>query len=128
MFDLRKMRIDLYLVQSATERANSYAEMARIKLQQYDSDISAWHRQQARQCRYCYYMRSNIAGQAFTLYACEACGRTETHPNAAVPLLCPSCSDALKLCRVCGGDMEGNQRNALDLSRIPWNEARPNDE
>lgn len=117
---LRKKRLDIFEVQSATQRGKEYAESTRRKLEAYDTDEDQVRRLKVRACKYCYYMRGSIAGQAFTPYSCAACGTVKHHENTAVPLLCIECSNKLSLCCRCGGDMLGKNRRTLDLSDIPW--------
>jgi hypothetical protein len=59
-----------------------------------------------RECAWCFYLRSKLAGQAFTRWQCMLCEDEHQHSNTAVPRLCSTCSDTFGLCVSCGGDLD----------------------
>ena len=69
-------------------------------------DGSRDQRKALRECRFCFYVSSGMAGQAFTSFHCGACGNEAHHPNTAVPKLCEMCADKLGACVRCGGERE----------------------
>lgn len=52
-------------------------------------------------CRKCI-----IAGQAFTSYTCQYCGKDDLYHNTAVPKYCSQCSEELNICRRCGKSLQ----------------------
>lgn len=63
-----------------------------------------------RKCSGCFYVRTKMAGQAFTRWKCNLCSAEANHPNTAVPIVCAECSDTFDLCVSCGGDIEMKHR------------------
>lgn len=109
-------QLDLYMLQSATERARQYADDTRRHVDAYATDQSREQRLAARQCPWCFYFRgSRLSGQAFTDWKCSGCGQDFSHPNTAVPMLCPDCSDKHQACTECCADLELRQRRSLTI-------------
>lgn len=104
---------DLFAVQSATERAQSYTEIAIKRAERMQTDPEKTKRRKAGECRWCFYSGAKLAGQAFTPWACARCDAQFSHPNTAVPALCRDCADKAKLCVTCMGDREGRRRKVL---------------
>jgi len=69
-------------------------------------DAQKHQRIASRECRYCYYVSHDLAGQAFTEWQCMSCVETQMHSNTAVPKLCDKCADNLEACVRCGGSRE----------------------
>lgn len=109
------MAWDLYLIQSATRRAEDYAHDSVRRVQRYLVDDEQRERRTiSGYCRWCWYRRSgSLAGQAFTAYRCARCNNEEQHSNTGVPMLCKACTDETELCRGCCGDRDGKQRMVL---------------
>lgn len=89
-----------------THWAERYAANMQNRLNQYQADDRKASRIRDRLCRTCYYLRGGLAGQAFTSYTCQECGKEQSHPNTAVPKYCAACSDKYGACQDCGADME----------------------
>lgn len=87
------------------ERATEYSELS------FQQELSIRDRAEAdahhdrrmlyQECKFCYYFRQGLAGQAFTWYKCECCGAEAQHPNTRVPKLCSQCATTYKCCRRC---------------------------
>ena len=104
--------LDLYTVQSATQRAKDYAQDTIRRVEKClvnDSDKA--RRLAARQCQWCWFRKgTSLAGQAFTEYKCRCCGETKMYPNTSTPMICDACSDATELCCRCCGDLYARVR------------------
>jgi len=76
-----------------------------MKKKPIPDDVRATAQRRAYQeCSKCGFAR--IAGQLFTPYTCRICHEKRTHPNTAVPAICPDCSKPKNLCCRCGGPMD----------------------
>ena len=53
-------------------------------------------------CRKCLMDRCFIAGQGFTKWICQKCGKEFIHHNTNTPKVCKTCSEQYKLCEECG--------------------------
>jgi hypothetical protein len=105
--------LDLFMVQSATERARAYIAETERRVEDSRTDACREARLKARECRWCFY-RSSFAGQAFTDWNCWSCGKEDSHANTAVPRLCDTCADKLGLCVRCCADRELKRRKTLE--------------
>ena len=76
------------------------------RLDQYRTDPHRIQREQLRECPVCFYVDVVVAGQAFTAYTCQRCGKNGMHHDTHVPLLCSECADAIHACVQCGGDRQ----------------------
>lgn len=47
-------------------------------------------------------MDKGIAGQAFTKFTCEKCGKEAYHHNTNTPRFCDKCSEKYNICERCG--------------------------
>jgi len=107
--------MDLFKLQSATQRAVDYAMTVRDRLAAFDADDDRVRRRAKWACRACHYLvGSVVAGQAFSERACEACREPIRWPNTAVPRLCEDCSKRFNACRRCCGDLEMVLRRSLE--------------
>lgn len=110
-----KPPLDLFGVQSATDRARQYAESSLCKALRYNADSEREERLKAHQCPWCWYFRRPvIAGQAFTEWTCSGCGAEAQHANTATPRLCVACAEKYGLCVQCTGDIEMRPRKKLE--------------
>lgn len=106
---------DLYLIQSATQRAKDYADehskrVQRLLVEDDDNPV----RIDQGYCKWCWFRRAtSLAGQAFTSYVCWRCEQEASHHNTAVPRLCPSCVKETELCCSCCGDLKGRMRKKV---------------
>jgi len=109
------VNFDLYLIQSATQRAKDYTkETVRIVQERLIDDARREDRVRDGLCKWCFYRRANtLAGQMFTEYTCWRCDRAHLHHNTAVPRLCADCTKETGLCNACCGDVNGKQRKAV---------------
>ena len=75
-------------------------------------------------CKSCFYLRSGLAGQAFTHQECALCRRNQTYSSTNTDVLCLECAKGNSLCKHCGGDLDMNNM------RSDWPTALPqeNDE
>lgn len=106
---------DLYLIQSATERAKAYADdtVKRVQCRLVD-DKDKSKRLSVGLCKWCWYRQATtLAGQAFTEYTCWRCDQTLSHANTAVPRLCDPCAKETQLCASCCGDINGKMRKEV---------------
>ena len=77
-----------------------------IKLaEQFKTDPNKEMRLNHQECVYCFYTIA-IAGQAFTRYTCEECGKEDRHHNTNVPKVCMDCAKKMDLCHQCGAEIE----------------------
>jgi hypothetical protein len=107
--------LDLYLIQSATQRAKDYAYDTIKRVQRYLIDDTDKIRRIAEGfCKWCWYRRAgSLCGHAFTSYKCRRCDEERSHSNTGVPMLCSACQKATNLCAGCCGDINGEQRNSV---------------
>ena len=115
--------IDLYRVQSATERAKAYADDTVRRVQEHLVEDAHRDRRLAEACcRWCWYRYSgSLAGQAFTSYLCQHCDSEEWWHTTATPILCLTCASETGLCARCCGDIEGHLRTSVTVTRTrPW--------
>lgn len=82
-------------------------------------DLRAKDRRAARECAFCFYLDTRIAGRSFTRWQCVVCGDEAHHSNTAVPKLCAACSDEYDLCTACMGDLEMRHRRTVRAKRKP---------
>ena len=68
----------------------------------YNCDIDYGYRQSKKECKVCYY-NTRIAGQAFTDWSCQMCGKEDHWSNTDTPKLCTDCAKTDNLCAHCGG-------------------------
>lgn len=78
------------------------AERMKRRLKEYEDDSDKESRLSRKLCKSCHYLKSSIAGQAFTKYNCQHCGEEHHHPNTNVPKYCSACSDKFDMCKKCG--------------------------
>ena len=90
---------------SVTEMRRRRMVLLQKRLDQYRTDPRRTQREQLRECPVCFYDVA-VAGQGFTAYTCQRCGKNGMHHNTNVPLLCPPCADATQACVQCGGDRQ----------------------
>lgn len=111
----RKILVDLFTVQTVTDRHKHYIdEQVRHSLEAL-SDSKRKDRREARECAWCFYFcRNRLAGQAFTDWECSGCNTPASHPNTSTPVLCDSCSDKLGLCVRCGADLDLKMRTTME--------------
>lgn len=77
----------------------------RKALENFDSDAHKERREQAHECRRCFYLRDGrMAGQAFTDWNCGVCNKVSSNPNTATPRVCMECAKKYRLCTECAGD------------------------
>ena len=58
-------------------------------------------------CKKCLFEEKGMfAGQAFTDFVCELCGKTDTWGNTNTPRFCYSCSKKLNICQRCGAPLK----------------------
>ena len=91
------------LVRDSTQRSAHRLQETLDRAHKVSLDVHKSRRTAMRECKWCFYYRHGVAGQAFTAYTCANCGVVENHPNTNVPKLCESCADQRVLCRRCGG-------------------------
>jgi len=109
------MPIDLFRLQSATERAKRYAEEAVRHAHEYLNDTRLAMRIAERKCPWCFYFRgSMMSGQAFTDWKCQHCGKEDTWGDTGHPTLCTDCSDRLHVCVGCCADLDLQMRRKLE--------------
>lgn len=109
------MPIDLYRIQSATERANAYAKDSVDRVAAYlIDDIGYTQRTAESVCQWCWYrQKGRVSGQAFTEYTCANCGEIQSWPNTGVPQLCDFCATKHRLCKECCGTVDGSRRKVF---------------
>ena len=98
-----------------TELAKSRLASAAKALKAATSDSDQKRREIRRECAACFYLRGNvISGQAFSSRPCkrEGCTEESRHHNTDCPAYCETCSEELKICRRCGGDLGMRRRRA----------------
>ena len=105
--------LDLYMVQSTTERHLAYIAETERRTEECRTDSRREARQKDRECRWCFY-RSGMAGQAFTDWTCWSCGKEDQSSTTSHPRLCVECADKLGLCERCCADRELKSRKTLE--------------
>ena len=89
-------------------------ELKAVQLIKYFQDLEKADRVQSRNCRYCFYMRTDIlSGQAVTESHCGNCEAVVVCGNTDVPQFCDSCADTYRICAQCGSDLHGKRRLKL---------------
>lgn len=83
------------------------------------ADGSKEFRVKERRCKGCFYLDSGrLVGHAFTVWECAHCDYQGQHHNTGVPRVCDTCSDELRLCVDCGGDIDMQHRNTRPRARL----------
>ena len=65
------------------------------------------------ECKKCK-MDKGLAGQGFTPFICEKCGKRTYHHNTNIPKFCDECSKKYNICEKCGvslGEEEEEKQN-----------------
>lgn len=92
--------------QGKTTRAQMIANEQIHRIERYVADEKREGRLKQLECRTCFYLRTAVAGAAFTPGKCEECEQTFQHPNTAVPPYCESCATTHQVCRRCGSALD----------------------
>jgi hypothetical protein len=106
--------LDLYMVQSTTERHRAYIEETERRTEECRTDARREARLAARECRWCYYRGPGLSGQMFTDWTCWSCGKEDQSSSTSHPRLCVECADKLGLCERCCADRELKSRKTLE--------------
>ena len=108
-------KIDLYRVQSTTDRNNHQIERAIETAERLKADTDRQDRLSALECKCCHYIHwSRMGGAAITETNCAYCQKSMTFGSTAVDYLCKDCAKELGLCKQCGGDLEGKIRRKIE--------------
>jgi hypothetical protein len=83
-----------------------YVVNLKAKINQYDKDSIKEKRLSVQYCKYCFYIDSSGAFQAFTEFACKNCNKSIMHPNSNVDKYCMDCAKKLDVCVHCGAVMD----------------------
>lgn len=51
-------------------------------------------------------VRNTLAGQAFTEYRCNVCGKKFVHHNTNTPNFCKNCAEKEGICQRCGSKIQ----------------------
>lgn len=86
--------------------SSRYCEKLRNRLSNYEQDNKKGSRLKIQECKTCFYLRNGIAGQAFTKYNCQHCGKEQMYHNTAVPNYCVECAKQYNTCVRCGSEMD----------------------
>ena len=118
MRDRKPAKIDLYGVQSVTDRNKHRIEMMSARLLEFYTDPRVEDRKTKALCRVCYYVdRSRIGGAVMTTQPCGVCEIDVLYGSTATDVLCVPCGVKNKLCRQCGGDANLVMRRKLELKK-----------
>ncbi|MGE7305748.1 hypothetical protein ACQKJG_18165 [Priestia megaterium] len=96
------MKLSENKIKTSTFFAEQTYNRMKKQLAKYEADSEKQARLEKALCTTCYYLKSSIAGQAFTKYNCQHCGEEHTHPNTNVPKYCFKCSKEHNACKKCG--------------------------
>ena len=97
-------------INERTERSEIRANAYISRVDNYIHDTTKETREHFRECKYCFYFRNGIAGQAFTRFNCKNCKAGCIYHNTAVPVLCLDCSFKYNICVRCGADLDFKKR------------------
>ena len=108
--------IDKNYITRTTANKLEYAEFTRERLKNFDIDPKKEDRLKAQECKYCYYMRSGVATQAFVQWTCGICNTEQQWSNGDYPRICKECAIKHNLCMHCGADIDLRvKRRKFDL-------------
>jgi hypothetical protein len=114
--DARPRALPKSVVEQINRISSHRSERVRDRLAlaaQAAADLKCAERLKARECAYCFYLDTRVAGQAFTKWNCQVCGAPSQHANTAVPKLCCACADEYDLCTSCMGDQDMRHRTKV---------------
>ncbi len=81
---------------------------------QAEFDLKQEAREEAGECRYCFYYDGKVGSASVTRRPCACCGAEIHSGNTSIGVLCRTCADTHKLCAHCGADRE------LRVRRKKW--------
>lgn len=81
---------------------------------QAEFDLKQEAREEAGECRYCFYYDGKMRSASVTRRPCACCEVVLHSANTAIDMLCLTCADKHKLCVHCGADRE------LRVRRRKW--------
>jgi len=92
-------------IETETHYSKKYYERFKKSIENYENDTKQEQRLKLLHCKTCYYLKGNIAGQAFTAYTCKNCGKEQHHPNTNVPKYCSECAKEHQCCVRCASEL-----------------------
>lgn len=111
---MRRTTVNLFSVQQRTASNAEHIKEMRRRVADCDTDAQRNGRLRARECPWCFYFGSTLAGQGFTDWVCSCCGKEDTWADTRTPYLCHECSDRLGLCVNCTADIHLTKRTKLE--------------
>lgn len=109
-------KVDLYHVQSVTERNVHQGEIGAAKMIEFLSDSRQKARCEKKECRACFYLNSSRwGGAAMTEGSCGICAEVKLFGSTVIDALCEKCATKHRLCIHCGGDVNMKMRRSLDI-------------
>ena len=102
-------------VSSASWNARERIEVTCARAMAVLLDNERSERTRRLECKCCFYLRSGLAGQAFTEWKCVVCDTQDTWANTSTPRVCVACAKKHSLCVRCGGDIHMRSRRKATL-------------
>lgn len=91
-----------------TSAAAELAERVCRAVDEYRIDARKEERLKRCECSSCFYLRSYRLSVGYSSTNCRACDKKIMHQGFP-PDVCEECSKRYRICRICGGDLEGRQ-------------------
>jgi len=110
---MKQKRFDLCTILNATGMNKSYLRDFRKKIERYDEDPDKEARLEKRECKFCFYVKSQIGGAMMTNKPCDSCGVDVLYGSTCTGSVCKDCSKKHRVCTNCGGDIDGKNRRKL---------------
>lgn len=99
------MKLTEEKIKNETYYSTMYYENMKKSIDHYEKDPRKKARLDQLLCKTCFYLKSGIAGQAFTNYSCRNCGKESSHPNTNTPKYCHQCGEENSCCVRCASKL-----------------------
>lgn len=93
-------------IETRTYLNQQYEKKMKQRLKDFDEDLKKEKREKQHLCKYCFYLKSNLSGQAFTASNCRMCDKETIFPTTQTDVLCIDCAKENGLCKECGAEMD----------------------
>jgi len=101
-----KSKIDIYSVQSATDRAARIGNDSLKSAINWLNDTKKKERLEKCECKTCFYILGKMGGSAITSRPCGICEKEQMYGNTCTNMVCKPCGKEKELCVHCGADIK----------------------